>query len=838
MSKKKVLVVDWNGKSIKIQFRKGWKFSKLEDAIKEETKLSLSSDCYLEIGGEIVESSESFDTVMNHQNKDVSDVNAKLIAKSSKESRKIECAYSFMDQSKSAIKMDHEFEEEFDFDTFWDELGRLWKDRDKLFDTIEISREMRNESKENANEPEENPAGAVKLKGIKGRSGFEDEMYEFTDEPKNVMIFFRLKFIGGDGQNYINEEEVKDEERMKRNKERIEKIKHIDNGFMVHNEENDNENKNNLSKINLEKELEWLNIEVKKRVQLSQSLLNKYELEMERGREKEATYIIEGINPSKNTIINICKRLDRLLTLFEFQGFRDTSTSYVFVSEAKEFFDKSMENVNSNTWNDLDELINDKWDVAGSRLEEALKDIQPFNTNKMLKLHQKTSETSTTLKNKDIILCIGHTGAGKSTTIHFLAGSTMKKDRKTGHIYPLNVINDDLKEVKIDYRVTSSVTEYVTAVKIELPVLGGASTSPSDEKTESIYLCDTPGFDDSGGSEIDVANGLGIVKAVTETRSARLLLIIGVGDCEKRFEGIKNLSHTLSSVFPNFNKSFNCISIFFTKFSKTANQIQQDFRKGCREREKENEKDEAFMQLMKHISKMKQIIKLNPVKDNQQERLHILASSEKITPTKGEFKEFVSDRSLDRIIAQTDKHKDIIRNNLKNYNYDVIFGKLKELKELNQVIKMNKIKFVLEDCCNQVRCKWNESMQEMIEMIQELESNSNISENVKKYLNTIKLHETNDRQRLATEFLQSEKLPLEPVDKLYQMLEKQFDLMLSTCSKATLKMSETEAGQEFEAAPVATSFSQAATLTRVLKEEEFVEYDKFENKLNKEIHEY
>ena len=76
----------------------------------------------------------------------------------------------------------------------------------------------------------------------------------------------------------------------------------------------------------------------------------------------------------------------------------------------------------------------------------------------MLKLHKKTLETSTTLKNKDIILCIGHTGVGKSTTIHFVAGSKMKKDHKTGHIYPTDVINDDLKEVKTDYCVTQSVT--------------------------------------------------------------------------------------------------------------------------------------------------------------------------------------------------------------------------------------------------------------------------------------------------------------------------------------------------------------------------------------------
>jgi ABC-type multidrug transport system ATPase subunit len=42
------------------------------------------------------------------------------------------------------------------------------------------------------------------------------------------------------------------------------------------------------------------------------------------------------------------------------------------------------------------------------------------------------------VKNKDIIMFLGDTGAGKSTTIHFLAGSKMRKVKINGvdHIEP------------------------------------------------------------------------------------------------------------------------------------------------------------------------------------------------------------------------------------------------------------------------------------------------------------------------------------------------------------------------------------------------------------------
>ena len=30
----------------------------------------------------------------------------------------------------------------------------------------------------------------------------------------------------------------------------------------------------------------------------------------------------------------------------------------------------------------------------------------------------------------------------------------------------------------------------------------------------SLILCDSPGFDDSAGEEVDIANGVGIIKAI------------------------------------------------------------------------------------------------------------------------------------------------------------------------------------------------------------------------------------------------------------------------------------------------------------------------------------
>ena len=49
------------------------------------------------------------------------------------------------------------------------------------------------------------------------------------------------------------------------------------------------------------------------------------------------------------------------------------------------------------------------------------------NVIKLKGLLDKVDFSSNRIFNKDVVLLIGNTGAGKSTTIHYLSGSKMKK---------------------------------------------------------------------------------------------------------------------------------------------------------------------------------------------------------------------------------------------------------------------------------------------------------------------------------------------------------------------------------------------------------------------------
>ncbi|CAF4463204.1 unnamed protein product, partial [Rotaria sp. Silwood2] len=208
-------------------------------------------------------------------------------------------------------------------------------------------------------------------------------------------------------------------------------------------------------------------------------------------------------------------------------------------------------------------LVNIKhqnWKLAFSTLENILKLIRPLNIPELFRLFQKVDETAQLVRGEDIILLLGGTGAGKSTTIHFLGGSQLKEIKVSGlnHIHPVEIRNPDLKKISTT-PFARSETRCIIPVRVHFKDVGGYSN-------ESIVLCDSPGFEDTSGSEVDIANGIGIVKAIKGCKSVRPVVIISYKSIGDRLGGIKDLAHTLIELIPEIGDHIRTFSYIFTKF--------------------------------------------------------------------------------------------------------------------------------------------------------------------------------------------------------------------------------------------------------------------------------
>jgi len=112
---------------------------------------------------------------------------------------------------------------------------------------------------------------------------------------------------------------------------------------------------------------------------------------------------------------------------------------------------------------------------------------------------------------KDVFFLLGHTGAGKSTTIQLLAGSVMEGTQvRTAHGDLPHIAVREFAELKDqDLRKVALSPHATSCTRFIHPVEFAYYDEENDERHQ-VILCDTPGLMDSRGVEVDVANQFGV----------------------------------------------------------------------------------------------------------------------------------------------------------------------------------------------------------------------------------------------------------------------------------------------------------------------------------------
>ena len=186
-------------------------------------------------------------------------------------------------------------------------------------------------------------------------------------------------------------------------------------------------------------------------------------------------------------------------------------------------------------------------------LYRTLRIISPLDISRLLENVRSSVNAEYLIKDNDIILLLGSTGAGKSTLMHFLAGSKMRmiEVRGTQCLEP-EVVMEGLEDIAFS-RSSRSETSGIRAVTIH-----------SDDK--EFVVCDTAGLGDTRGPEQDITNGIVMTKAIRSAKSVKLVIFITEGAISDRYSNLRRtlvpsitrlipaLSDHVCSVFYLFNK--------------------------------------------------------------------------------------------------------------------------------------------------------------------------------------------------------------------------------------------------------------------------------------------
>lgn len=137
-------------------------------------------------------------------------------------------------------------------------------------------------------------------------------------------------------------------------------------------------------------------------------------------------------------------------------------------------------------------------------------------------------------KDKDIHIFIGNTGAGKSTLVNYLHGCELERFK----------LESSKKAIRV--KPSSKVPELMR--------IGHSNQSmtfiPDVEPDEHFVYCDCPGFLDSRGAEINIANAVNIKQTIHAAKSVRVVVMLNYHSLKAdRGKGVRELIKILSDLF-------------------------------------------------------------------------------------------------------------------------------------------------------------------------------------------------------------------------------------------------------------------------------------------------
>lgn len=329
----------------------------------------------------------------------------------------------------------------------------------------------------------------------------------------------------------------------------------------------------------------------------------------------------------------------------------------------------------------------------------------------LTKIAKKAAEK---IENQDIILLFGATGSGKSTTIHYLAGQKLEEIGKH-HIVPEKPFTiSDLEKITISNSALSETRNICTISVCLDHIIQGESGI--------ITYCDTPGYGDTSGAEVDISNFIGINYAISKSKTVKILALLSGTGIGGKGEGLKSLLEILSKmILTDFEDRLQSITYGFTKFTENnLNYINKTAKNLKKQIEANNIEisDENFIKILNNFIEKTEnnntCLFINPLDKNPSNLTKILLKCNATKFPDEAFSISLSSKSENMISKHINNISYHLQNAMLNNRFDLVVYYLHSLQRMKNLLDKNKeISDTFERNTNTIMKEINEKLEKM-----------------------------------------------------------------------------------------------------------------------------
>ena len=198
------------------------------------------------------------------------------------------------------------------------------------------------------------------------------------------------------------------------------------------------------------------------------------------------------------------------------------------------------------------------------KVSNILNSTQYVNLERLTELMEKNEQAGDGMEGKDVVLLLGSAGSGKTSTLHYLAGSCFQEVEVEGkkHYEPADIIHPQVEGMKISCSGGQTGNPVVTR---------HLQVAELDIEGKPVVICDTPSFGYHESVEEVIANSLSLVRALQKAKTVRPVLVLNheemaSSDCFVGYPQIVLLLNRLIGESTNIDMSlYNCV---FTKYDR------------------------------------------------------------------------------------------------------------------------------------------------------------------------------------------------------------------------------------------------------------------------------